>query len=459
MKTALFFKEILTNLQPFISLDRWVIAFSGGVDSSVLLHALVQLKKKLAIPELVAIHVNHGLQQQAVEWEQHCRRICQNFGVDLIIEKSDINKNHIKTYGVEQAARDSRYKIFNKHLQATDCLIQGHHKNDQAETILLRLCRGTGLDGLSGIPKTRKLTKAWLMRPMLNICRKQLTNYATANNISYINDPSNNDVNFNRNFIRHEILPKLESKWPKVIDRLVATAMEAKEVADIISVNVEQNLQNCRADSNSFFTGLYSGLSISKLKGFSLEDQCRIIRLWLKESKVGLPSRDAINKIITEVMLSDASANPKIKMGAYFVRRYLDNLLLVSVNLISNSADIVWDWQKKPSITINGLNLAVVDCDVKSKLSIKLPSGPVVIKFRPSIDPTINFAIANRNCSKNLKKLMQEYQVPPWLRDNIPLLFVNNEMIAAPDLWVCDKYKATKQPMYWCKMSLDVNQT
>jgi tRNA(Ile)-lysidine synthase len=447
-------KEILDNLQPYMHLNCWVVAFSGGADSSVLLSVLAQINKEFATPKLVALHINHGLQQQAIEWEQVCSQICQSLNVELIIAKANIDASQIKLYGIEQAARDCRYQIFNKYLQANDCLIQGHHKNDQAETILLRLCRGTGLDGLAGIPRTRKLHDSYLIRPMLNISRNQIINYAKQNNICYINDPSNYDTKFSRNFIRHEILPKLESRWPKIIDRLSATATEITEVADVIMANVAQQLQYCKINYQLRGISLYSGLSITKLNEFELEDQCRVIRLWLKENKVLLPSRDAINKIITEVINSNIDANPKIKIANYFIRRYLDNLLLVAIDHAIVATDIQWDWQNKPSITINNIMLTMEVSSVESNFNINLPARPVVIKFRHSIEPKLKFLLAGRKCSKKLKQLMQEYSIPPWLRDSMPLLFDGNEMIAAPGLWVCNKYQIKNQQAYQCKLAL-----
>jgi tRNA(Ile)-lysidine synthase len=447
-------EEILDNLQPYMHLNRWVVAFSGGADSSVLLSALARINKEFATPKLVALHINHGLQQQAIEWENDCSRICQSLNIDLIIAKANIDSNQIKLYGVEQAARDYRYQIFNKYLQANDCLIQGHHKNDQAETMLLRLCRGTGLDGLSGIPKTRKLNSSCLIRPMLNISRTQIINYAKQNNICYINDPSNDDTKFSRNFIRHEILPKLESKWPKIIDRLYATATEIGEVADFIMENVAQKLQYCKINYQLCGVSLYSGLSITKFNEFELEEQRRIIRLWLKENKVLSPSRDVVNKIITEVINSNIDASPKIKVANYFIRRYLDSLLLVAIDHTTIVTDVHWDWQNKPSKTINNIMLTMVASSATSNLNINLPARSIVIKFRHTIDPKLKFSIAGRNCSKKLKQLMQEYNVPPWLRDRIPLLFDGDEMIAAPGLWVCDKYQAKKQQKHQCKLVL-----
>ena len=206
--------------------SRYLIAFSGGLDSSVLAHAL----SRADIP-VVAIHIDHGLQEQSEAWSQHCEAFAKSLGIGFHCRKVAVQLESGK--GPEAAARDVRYSALHAELEPGDWLMSAHHREDQAETLLLNLVRGTGPAGIAGIGAVRRFGPGWLIRPLLYFDRADLQAYAESHDIHWIEDPSNADKRFDRNFLRHEVLPCLKTRWPDIASRLQRSAMHASEATSL----------------------------------------------------------------------------------------------------------------------------------------------------------------------------------------------------------------------------------
>ena len=201
-------KHLFEHLDKFNEANHLYVGYSGGLDSHVLVHVMVELvgKKKITV-----VHVNHQLSADSDIWQEHCEDICLELGVDIICKTVSI-KN--RGTGIEDAAREARYGIFEKLLKKNDLLILAHHADDQIETMLFRLFRGSGIKGMSGMPISRLLGNGELFRPLLPFFRRDLESYALANQINWIEDDSNLDVAFDRNFIRHKLIPTINERWP-----------------------------------------------------------------------------------------------------------------------------------------------------------------------------------------------------------------------------------------------------
>lgn len=205
--------RLLTALSPWCSAPGWCVAFSGGLDSTVLLHLLVSLSRRMPLPPIRALHIQHGLQAAAEAWPEHCRQVCTALGVPLRVRHVQVQPGA----SVERAARDARYGAFVEELVTGELLLTAQHRDDQAETLLFRLLRGAGVRGLAGMPASRPLGAGQLLRPLLAASRAELQAYADAHQLHWVEDPSNGDVQYSRNYLRQQVLPLLTQLRPKLM--------------------------------------------------------------------------------------------------------------------------------------------------------------------------------------------------------------------------------------------------
>ena len=210
-------KNRLSALATVASPKRYVVAFSGGLDSTVLLHALAAAVADGDVP-LVAIHVRHGLHEDAGKWDAHCRSVAAAFAIGF--ESVTVVVDRESGLGLEAAARQSRYEALQQRIQPGDWLLSAHHQDDQAETLLLNLLRGSGMAGMAGIGEMQAFGSGHLLRPLLDVSRADLQTYASSHKLAWLDDPSNADLTFDRNFLRHTILPALTERWPAASSRL-----------------------------------------------------------------------------------------------------------------------------------------------------------------------------------------------------------------------------------------------
>ena len=230
--------RLLRNLEQWRNAAHWRIAFSGGLDSTVLLHLLADLAKTELLPALSAIHIHHGLQTAADAWPQHCQVVCDALGVPLLIERVKVQPGA----SLERAARDARYAVFSAQTLANDVLLTGQHRDDQAETLLFRLLRGAGVRGLSGMPQQRPVGQGTLIRPLLAVTRAELERYAQAHSLSWIEDPSNQHRQFSRNYLRHQVMPALSERWPQAQANMARSAAHLRDAQGLLDELAQMDL-------------------------------------------------------------------------------------------------------------------------------------------------------------------------------------------------------------------------
>ena len=278
-----------------------IVAFSGGGDSSALLHFCYELQqKKLLHGSLSAIHVNHSLNKASNEWEDHCKIFCHERNIPFESYVVNINK---KKSGLESAARNARYKIFNDSLQFNDQLLMAHHADDVAETILFRLFRGTGIDGLQGPMKKRILGEGVLLRPWLGYAKSDLIQYLSTKNIEFISDDTNFEDNQDRNFIRNEVLKMASNRWPKASKQIQQTAELVSKHKKAHDFLLDQQFgENIR------------GLKLHRKFLVDLdEDTCiEVIRYWIKINNMAMPNKRIISEILKAFIYSNPSARTKV---------------------------------------------------------------------------------------------------------------------------------------------------
>ncbi|WP_095210472.1 tRNA lysidine(34) synthetase TilS [Endozoicomonas ascidiicola] len=416
----------------------FTVAFSGGVDSTVLLHLMVQLRNQGHINTLNAVHVHHGLSAFADQWAAHCRSLCQQWNVPLTVE-SVVLKN--EGQGIEQAARDARYGIFTDAVKASGVLLQGHHRDDQTETILQRLFRGTGVDGIQGMPQQRPLGAGTLLRPLLSIPRSSIESYAKEKNLQHIEDDSNSDERFSRNFLRQSLIPAIETRWPGASGRVVELAKEVTALSlEQQSITAGQ-LQSCIEYHPEWLLDDQPLLNVQRLESFAQDVQSRIVRGWLKQQGVSLPSRSALKQVFDEVIGARIDAEPKVKISSEFsITRFQNRLVLLNERIAFLMFDpFLWDWRSNPEVSLGERTLAIGKSDRKS-LSIKPPVSTLKVCRRCHASEDAKFAVSGRVGRKTLKRWLQEYKVPPWIRDYVPLIFHDDQLVAAAGLWVCQAY-------------------
>jgi tRNA(Ile)-lysidine synthase len=283
---------------------KLLLAFSGGLDSSVLLHLLVETNKTLPF-QLHAQHVHHGLSPNADTWADFCAETCTKLNVPITISKVKLNKN--SGLGIEATARDARYKALLD--SDADFILLAHHQDDQAETLLLQLARGAGVKGLAGMGSVREK----LLRPLLDVPRSALEAYAKHHDLTWIEDESNFDTKFDRNFLRHEILPKLEKQYPAIRQTISRAAQHMAEADVLLDELAEIDVKNSLVNSRQ--------LQLAPLVNLSKARVNNVLRWWLAQNNCEAPSAAQLQQIAQQLLHAKSDANVKIKLSASLILR------------------------------------------------------------------------------------------------------------------------------------------
>ena len=413
-----YLKEFLAELPDS---PRYWVAYSGGVDSHVLLHTFY-LNKQHITAELNAIHVNHGISQYADSWQLHCQKICENYQIKYAsfkIQQETPKKN------IENWARQQRYTIFSDLMGQNDILFTAHHINDQAETFLLRLMRGSGCDGLSAIKKIKTYKTGWLIRPLLNYTKAEILAFAKKQSLKWIEDESNQDNKLDRNLIRQEIIPKLENRWPSAVKLISKASNHQSDAAEFIYEISQQDIKEITTTRSNI-------ISINSLKKFSYVRQKNALRLWLKNEKIPAPNTDIINNIIKEIIHARHDSNPCLNWKGRQIRRYRENIYALSPFPPHDpSMQITWNI-KKPITLPTGILTATKTNSGGIKMEA-IKDHCLNIKFRQGGERMVLKGTSHR---QQLKKMFQKKGIPPWYRYRIPLLYSEEKLIAVADMWI-----------------------
>ena len=420
--------------------QHWVVAFSGGLDSTVLLHSVYHFLQSLRVaqsqdatselpfvPRLTALHINHQLQSVSDSWEQHCQLVCDELGVPLEIKKVAVLS---EGKGPENAARQARYTVFEACLAADGVLLMGHHANDQAETLLMRLFRGAGTRGAAGMPMQRALGKAKIARPLLKCSRADLAAYASLNELRFIEDPSNTDESFDRNFVRQQVLPKLEKRWPAIVSMLNRYSEHASADSELLKDLAQLDLKTVDCTHNEYG----NSLSVSACLALSSKRRSNLLRYWLSTYQLTMPSTAQMQQI--EKVLMSESSEAKVQLGDYRLCCYRDRLYLLSEQTLSAAAqalqqDLVWLFGEP--MVIDGLGVLLITDSVGEGIGLR--EGEYTIGARRE-----GLRFRYRGMSRSLKKCFSERGIPPWFRDYYPVIYAGDDVAAIPGILVCDDY-------------------
>lgn len=418
MTQSLLTSDWLTQLERY---QRVFVGFSGGLDSTVLLHSLAA--QSAIFSKLTAVHVNHGLSPNAWVWQQDCQQFCAVLKIPLVIKSVEFARQS----NIEETARKARYQVFAQLLEQSDCLVLGHHLNDQAETLLLQLFRGAGIEGLSAMSDAKKFVQGDLLRPFLHHSRQTLEDYAQLNQLQWLDDESNQDISFSRNYVRHQVLPLLSARWPGIINNLARTSAHCQQAQANLDDLARMDCPALAQASNQLVITTFSHLPSSRITN--------ILRLWFKVNQIRLPNTLTFNRLLSEVINASQDANPQISWDEVSVRRYQQNLYLVKRQLKSSAPVIAWT-SFPDSLDLG--ELGTLYAKAKDKGLMIPPESKIEVRFRQGGE-----LFYWRGQSKQLKKLLQEWQLPPWLRDQIPLLYINGELAAVIGYAISDSFYGT----------------
>ncbi len=429
----------ISNLEAVLSKlpdsKRYLVAYSGGVDSCVLLYALSQIKEKIN-QEIIAVHVNHSLSKNADKWEKHCLSVCNSLDINYKSINIDVSNREGKSS--EAWARELRYKALEDLLQDDDLLLTAHHQDDQAETILLQLLRGSGPEGLAGMPIIRPFGCGWLARPFLSFTREQLVTYAEREQLKWIEDESNYNTMYDRNYIRKNIFPVIKERWPAAARTLSRAASHQADVIELLKDIAE-------ADLNEVYDPDTEILEIDKFNKLSISRKKNVLRAWLRRLNLPIPNTDITENIITELIDASIDSEPCIRWDGAEIRRYRNQVYGMSpLPEHDNKSVHVWKISKQLQLDIGILEAKLSKGEGLKTNCVK--NQQVEVRYRQGgerIHP------AGRSHTCELKKYFQESGIPPWQRDRIPLIYIDGELAAVADIWINDALCASNNEEGW----------
>ncbi|MEB6336635.1 tRNA lysidine(34) synthetase TilS [Serratia rhizosphaerae] len=409
-----------------------LLAFSGGLDSSVLLHLLIQLRRQRPELQLRALHVHHGLSSFADRWVAHCRQQCDSWRVPLTVRRVQLDS---RAGGIEAAARAARYLTLQAALQPGECLLTAQHLDDQCETFLLALKRGSGPAGLSAMAACGALGEHVLLRPLLGVSRQQLEHYAKQHQLDWIDDDSNQDARFDRNFLRLQILPLLLQRWPHFAEATARSASLCAEQEQLLDELLAEQLQALLDDERS--------LAIDGLSACPAARRFALLRRWIAGFAVSMPAREQLQRVWDEVALARRDAEPQLRLGNYQIRRFRQRLYLLPPLADLRDQCLAWP-DEAPLALPDGLGVLSREGGAE-RVRAPLPQQRVSVRF--GVSGTLR--IVGRAHSRAAKKLWQELGIPPWQRERIPLLYYDDQLIAAPGVFITEAGRPQPEQAFW----------
>ncbi|MFY9328163.1 MAG: tRNA lysidine(34) synthetase TilS [Georgfuchsia sp.] len=389
------------------------VALSGGIDSVVLLHAAIASAKELGFQQPVACHVNHDLSPHAGEWEGFCKKLCERLDIPLEVRRVQVT---LDGDGLEAAARRARYGALNSLVY--DWILLGHHRDDQAETVLLNLLRGAGVHGTAGMAEKR----GRLLRPLLDISRKDIVDYAKLNGLSWIEDESNADTHYSRNFLRYKVMPLLKQPFPNAAISLTRAARAFGEAARLLDQMAEDDL------------GAAKILNVSRLNALSQLRAANLLTYYLRRQGLQIPGRAMVREMLRQLLAASRDSDICFRLGDYEVRRFRDQVLVdiplepVLPTTWSGERTVAWGRYQIQARSIVGSGISA-DIMGLCPLHFALRRGGDVLQLRQD------------GPRRHLKDLLREAGVPPWRRKNLPVLYSGDEVVWVAGIGIAAQYR------------------
>ena len=415
-------ERLLSTLSALPPPNAYLVAYSGGLDSHVLLHALASIRSRLPAP-LRAIHVDHGLQPDSVDWSRHCAETCRQLGVPL--EQRRLSLRPVPGESLEALAREARYRAIEEAMLPGEMLLTAHHQDDQAETLLLQLLRGAGLSGLAAMPQIIPFSRGQHARPLLDQSRDVLLQYAERESLKWIEDASNADSGFDRNYLRHRVMPLLRARWPGMAKTLSRSASHCASADQVLDQLLQGELESLRDTDGT--------LSCAGLLKQPYPHMPHLLRSWIRAAGFSVPDSATLSRIVDEVLPAAPDRTPLVTWAGAELRRFRDRLYLMPpLPSFDPNHSLTWSGEAELSLPA-GLG----------SLRFGLASGPLPGDVQPG-RYRIRFRQGGERCrplgrglEKTLKQLFQESGVLPWMRQRVPLLEIDGEIGIVAGLCRC----------------------
>lgn len=391
----------------------WV-ALSGGLDSMVLAHMA-----SLSFTNVRLLHINHGLSPNAHTWQQHVQTWANMRSLACTCISVQVDT---QAASLEAAARSARHAAFAATLSPGEAILCAHHRDDQAETVLLRLLRGSGLKGLAAMVPARPLGAGMLLRPLLGISRAELELYAQENELPWVEDESNQHERFDRNWLRHSLIPQLATRWPAAKEQLALTAARLHQEQTLLETYLAADLA-CGSPRKE---RLGHSLLITVLNSGTQERRRSLLRFWFGQLGLLMPSHAVLSQM-EQLIESRIDSEAMVTWGPWQLRRFAGRVYVLP-QLPSTPRTWQSNWNTQTSLTmLNGSHISAKTCEQG------LPPGEYCLRLREGGERSHPAARAH---SQTLKKLLQEVALEPWLRELIPLVYRQGKLVAVGDLWI-----------------------
>jgi len=411
----------------------YCVALSGGLDSVVLLAALVAAT---SYKRVRAVHINHGLHPNAPKWAAHCRRVAKRLGVPLTVLSAKIDLSG--GVSLEAAARVARYDLLAHNLDAGEVLLTAHHEDDQLETVFLQLLRGAGLAGLAAMPEVTAFAGGLHVRPLLSRSRDELESWARTRELTWVDDDTNTDPRFDRNYLRHQVLPLIRARWPGAAHAVSRSARHAAEAQRLLDAIARKDVERA-ADG--------AGLSAKALRALNIDRRRNALRFWITRSGARAPDTKRLNEMANALLDARVDSHPFVDWNGMRVQRSRDVLFLEPAKARAAPSDTSsavftsWCWQTESLHRLSG--------DAGHLELVRAPDGPLDLDLLPA---TLRIR-ARRGGerlrprrggpTRTLKFLLQESRLPVAVRSCIPLVFHEDKLLAAGEEWLDASIQAT----------------
>ncbi|QYJ87304.1 tRNA lysidine(34) synthetase TilS [Shewanella mesophila] len=420
---------------------KLVLAYSGGVDSQVLAVGLAEYAQSHPEFNYLLVHVHHGLSTNAALWAKHCETMATQY--DLPIKVKTVKVEAGPRVSIEAAARDARYAVLTQELSAGDLLLTAHHQDDQLETLLLALKRGLGPKGLAAMGRVQVFAEhAYLVRPLLDVQRQEIEEYAKLHDIAHIEDESNQDNRFDRNFLRLDVIPALKARWPSIASTASRSAQLCAEQQSLIDEEVGARLPGMLVKMPNMARPV---LDLRLLAQQSQLWRAQLLRGFIDSLGFAMPSSVQLKQLLFQLLAAKEDAKVEIRLKPMVLRRFRHHLYidryeaspkLMPIEIaINESASEGW-------LITENIKLELNRCDTGVRLRLPQANERVSIRFGASGSSRCHPHF--RDKGRELKKLWQELAVPPWLRDQVPLIYFNDTLVAAAGYWVEKRYLASE---------------
>ncbi|NVJ62036.1 MAG: tRNA lysidine(34) synthetase TilS [Gammaproteobacteria bacterium] len=439
-----WFQSALTKLSDIFEshsqTNQWWLGLSGGADSMVLLELLYEFKRTRPDLKLGAIHVNHSISPNAHNWAEFCKKCCQDYNIEYYERTIQIGNQ--TRQGLEKPLREARWQAFSDVIQDSflsneegsikPVLFVAHHQDDQVETLLLNLLRGTGVAGASGMSEWEERSDFFLARPLIDIPKQSIITFAEENNLDWVDDESNQEVQYRRNFLRHNVLPVIAEQWPNYSQTLSRFTRNMQMTGQLVS-------ELAKIDVRA--TQLGDGLDLNKFRVLSFERQLNLLRHWILQKQRYSPSEVQLTEMLKQLKNLDSDSNFQFKLNDDVLTVHENELLLISEKLFNaESYEYIWRDLSKP-IDIQEINGTLL---VEKGGELRLPNSSETVRVCSRKGGENCWPIL-RDKRTSLKKVFQELGIARWKRASVPLVFYNDILVCVVGVFVCKEGLVEKE--------------